>query len=220
MKLVAVTIGFDEKLPLRGLLKVGLDSSDVVLLVYSKTGGEFEVRKVEKAVEAFKDVVSRAGARVVDVVISGTDFYGDTVTVLEALKKHEAREVVAVLAGGMRITVFEVLTALLLHYRHGGVEAKVFLAREDGLYDVTLPVSMFYVSVTSRDNVVLKKLSEGGVMKRSRIVDEVSRETGISESMLYKVVKSLARRGLVVIEDDSVKLTELGRLTYEAIRKN
>ncbi|MEM1606257.1 MAG: hypothetical protein QXW41_08455, partial [Fervidicoccaceae archaeon] len=105
MKLVVVTVGFEEKLPLRGLLKVGLDAGDVVVLVYPRSGGEFEVRKVEKAVGVIKEFVGRAGAgvRVVDVEVSGLNFYEDVAKILLFLREQKAGEVVAVLAGGMRL---------------------------------------------------------------------------------------------------------------------
>lgn len=216
---MVVTVGFDERLPLRGILKLGLSESDIILLVYSKTGGEFEVRKVEKAVETLKDIVSKAGAKIIDLVVSGTDFYGDTATILSALRKYSAEEVVAVLAGGMRILVFEVLASLTLRYWITGLKSRVYIAREDGLYDVTLPLNAFYVRVSSREDAVLKMLSELGEVKRSVLVDEVSRRYGLSESLVYKVVKSLASKGLVLVNEDTVRLTELGRLVYEAIRR-
>ncbi|MEM1703148.1 MAG: CRISPR-associated CARF protein Csa3 [Zestosphaera sp.] len=220
MKLVVVTVGFDEKLPLRGILKIGIDAGDVVMLVYSKTGGEFEVKKVEKAVEAVKDVISKTGVKVVDVVVSGMNFYGDTTTVLRALREHSANEVVAVLAGGMRLTIFEVLIALLLRHKFSNTMVRVYVMREDGLYDIALPVEAFYTPLTPRESFVLRALYEKEGMKRSKLIDIVSHETGLSESMIYKVTKSLAKRKLVSLEDDTVKLTELGRLVYEAIRKD
>lgn len=219
MKLLVLTIGFDEKLPLRGILKLGVSEGDTILLVYSKTGGEFEVRKVEKAVETLKDIVSKAGAKTEDLVVSGLDFYRDVATILGALRQHRVDEVVAVLAGGMRILVYEALVALVLWYRLAGVRSRIHVAREDGLYDITTPVDLFYVKLSSRENAVLKKLTELGEMKRSALVDEVSREQGISESMVYKVLKSLSKKKLVAIEDDTVKLTELGRLVYEAAKR-
>ncbi|MEM4827975.1 MAG: hypothetical protein QXK07_08055 [Desulfurococcaceae archaeon] len=50
MRVVLVTVGRVEKLPLRGLLRVGLSAGDVVVLVYPRSCGELEVKKVKKAV--------------------------------------------------------------------------------------------------------------------------------------------------------------------------
>ncbi|MEM3974868.1 MAG: CRISPR-associated CARF protein Csa3 [Ignisphaera sp.] len=217
MKLVVVTVGFDEKLPLRGVLKVGLDSGDSVMLVYSKTGGEFEVKKVERAVDVLREIVRSTGAGVVEVEVSGTGFYDDVIAVLRSLKKQKADEVVAVLAGGMRLVIFEVLFALLTLYRLGrfqGVMGRVLLMREDGLYDVSLPLESFYATLPERGLAILKILCDRGEMRRSQLVEIASREAGLSESAVYKMVRNLSRRGLVVVESDVVRITELGRLIY------
>jgi len=217
MKLVIVTVGFDEKLPLRGVLKVGLDVSDVVMLVYSKTGGEFEVKKVERAVEVLKEIIRSTGAGVVEVEVSGTSFYDDVAVVLRSLRGQKADEVVAVLAGGMRLVIFEVLFALLTLYRLGRfqqVRSKVLLMREDGLYDVALPLESFYVTIPRNGLAVMRIIHSHGEVKRSRLVETASREAGLSESAVYKIIKELEKRGLVILEDDAVKMTDLGRLLY------
>ncbi|MEM2308231.1 MAG: hypothetical protein QXI94_04915 [Sulfolobales archaeon] len=217
MKLVVVTVGFDEKLPLRGMLKVGVDVSDTVMLVYSKTGGEFEVKKVGRAVEVLKEIIRSTGAGVVEVEVSGTSFYDDVAVVLRSLKEQKADEVVAVLAGGMRLVIFEVLFALLTLYRLGRfqqVRSKVLLMREDGLYDVALPLESFYVTIPRSGLAVMRIIHSHGEVKRSRLVETASREAGLSESAVYKLVKSLTQRGLVVVDSDVVRLTELGHLIY------
>ncbi|MEM1606383.1 MAG: CRISPR-associated CARF protein Csa3 [Fervidicoccaceae archaeon] len=217
MKLVVVTVGFDEKLPLRGVLKVGLDVGDTVMLVYSKTGGEFEVKKVGRAVEVLKEIIQSTGAGIVEVVVPGTNFYDDVTMVLRSLREQKADEVVAVLAGGMRLVIFEVLFALLTLYRLGRfqrVRSKVFLMREDGLYDVALPLESFYVTIPRNGLVVMRIIHKYGEVKRSRLVETASREAGLSESAVYKIIKELEKRGLVILEDDAVKMTDLGRLLY------
>lgn len=217
MRLFAITVGFDEKLPIRGLLKIGVDVDDIIMLIYSKSGGEFEVKKVEKAVEAVKDLIAKTRVSVVDVVVSGMNFYEDAATVLRTLRKHPAREVVALLAGGMRLVIFEALTAVLLYSSLSGVRARIHLMREDGLYDVALPVEAFRTSITPRGAAVLRVLYEKRTIKRSHLVESVSREIGISESMAYKVVKNLTEKGLVTINNDTLTLTDLGRLVCEAL---
>lgn len=217
MKLVVVTVGFDEKLPLRGILKVGLDAGDAVVFVYSRTGGEFEVKKVERAVGVLKELVNSTGARIVEVEVSGTSFYDDVTTVLRSLRSQKADEVVAVLAGGMRLVIFEVLFALLTLHRHGNqqrVKCSVLLMREDGLYDITLPLESFYVTVPESGLTVMRIIHSYGKMKRSQLVKMASRESGLSESAVYKVIRDMAIKGLVAVDGDVVKLAEMGRLFY------
>ncbi|MEM1703192.1 MAG: hypothetical protein QXQ31_03965 [Zestosphaera sp.] len=215
MKFVVVTVGFDEKLPLRGILKVGLDTGDVVILVYSKTGGDFEIRKVERAVEVLKELVQSTGAKVVEVEVSGTNFYDDVTVALRALRGLKANKVIAVLAGGMRLVIFEVLFALLTLYRHRRLdECKVLLMREDGLYDIVLPIESFYVTMPESGVVAMRVLYSHGEVKRSQLVKMASSESGLSESSAYKAVKDMAKKGLVAIDGEVVKLTEMGRLLY------
>ncbi|MEM3489719.1 MAG: CRISPR-associated CARF protein Csa3 [Nitrososphaerota archaeon] len=220
MRLIIVTIGFDEKLPLRGILKIGLDISDAVLIVYSKTGGEFEVKKVERAVEALKELVLGMGVKIAEVEVSGTNFYEDTATVLKTLKEYKVDEIVAVLAGGMRLVIFEVLFALLIIQRFSGlqkVRTRMLLMREDGLYYVSLSLDAFYVTLPARGEAVLRIIHDRGEIARSQLVELVSRDTGLSESAVYKIIKSLMERGFIVVEEDTVKLTELGHLVYVGI---
>lgn len=219
MKLIAVTVGFDEKLPIRSLLRVGIDVGDVVLLIYSKTGGEFEVKKVESAVKVLKEILSKSGVKVVDVVVSGMDFYRDIEEILKVFGEHPAEEIVALLVGGMRLTIFEVLVAALLRHRISGVSTRFHLMREDGMYEVSIPVEVFNVLPPPKAGVALKVLSVTGAMERRELVEAIARGTGVSESMAYKLIKSLAERSLVVVKGDVVRLTELGRLVYEATKR-
>lgn len=218
LRLVVVTVGFDEKLPLRGLLKLGLEDGDIVALVYSKSGGELDVKRVENAVQVLREIMSRVGADVVDVVVSGMDFYADVLSIARTLKKYKVKEVIAILAGGMRLVIFELLLALLLNYRLNGITTKILLYREDGLYSVMISAEMFHVSLPSRGLDVLRVLREWGEARRRVVVETIAREQGVSESLVYKLIEDLAQRGLVTIEDDTVKLSPLGVLALEVVR--
>ncbi|MEM4827976.1 MAG: hypothetical protein QXK07_08060, partial [Desulfurococcaceae archaeon] len=119
-----------------------------------------------------KEFVGRAGAgvRVVDVEVSGLNFYEDVLKILLYLMAQKASEVVAVLAGGMKLIVFEVLFALLMLHRHRGCTGcSVLLMREDGLYDAVLPVELFYVTVSRAELAVLRALRNEGALKRRRL---------------------------------------------------
>ncbi|MEM1830833.1 MAG: hypothetical protein QXJ97_04795 [Desulfurococcaceae archaeon] len=215
MKLVVVTVGFDEKLPLRGILKVGLDVGDVVALVYSMSGGEHDVKKVVRAIEVLKEIIGKAKVSVVEVEVSGTNFYDDVARILRFLKEQKIGEVVAVLTGGMRLLAFEVLFALLMFHRHRRREftrCDVLLMREDGLYDITLPIESFYTTSSETGLFVMRIIDNHGELKRSQLVRIASREAGVSESAVYKAIRDLVKKRIVVVENDNVKLTEIGRL--------
>jgi len=215
MKLVVVTVGFDEKLPLRGILKVGLDIGDVVALVYSMSGGEHDVKRVVRAIEVLKEIIGGAKVSVVEVEVSGTNFYDDVARILMFLKEQKIGEVVAVLTGGMRLLAFEVLFALLIFHRHRRREftrCDVFLMREDGLYDIILPIESFYATLSETGLFVMRIIGNHGELKRSQLVRIASREAGASESAVYKAIRDLVKKRIVVVENDNVKLTEIGRL--------
>ncbi|MEM2260954.1 MAG: hypothetical protein QXK24_00740 [Ignisphaera sp.] len=182
MKLVVITMGFDEKLPLRGVLRLGVDVSDTIMLIYSKTGEGLEVKNIEKTVERFKEIIQGIGTKIIEVVVSGTNFFDDVMTVLKSLKEQKADEVIAVLAGGSRIIIFETLFALLMYYRFGKFQQtriKVLLMHEDRIYSIVLPLEYFYVTIPRNGLAVMRIIHNHREIKRSQLVETASREAGL-----------------------------------------
>ncbi|MEM4621032.1 MAG: hypothetical protein QW607_12575 [Desulfurococcaceae archaeon] len=210
-------MGFDEKLPLRGVLKVGVDVSDTIMLIYSKIGEELEVKNIERVVGEFKEVIRSIGTKIIEVEVFETNFFDDVMTILKSLKEQKADEVVAVLAGGSRIIIFETLFALLMLYRFGKFQQtriKVLLMHEDGTYSIVLPLEYFYVTIPRNGLAVMRIIHNHREIKRSRLVEIASREAGLTISAVYKIIRDLNERGLIVIDGDTVKLTQLGYLIY------
>ena len=222
-KLALVSVGFDVNLVLRSLLKLGLSDGDIVLLLYSKSGGEYEQRKVEEAVKTLKSLLSGVRVEHRDVVVTGMDFVGDVATILKALSERRARSIVASLVGGMRIVLVEAVVALLLYRKFvdASAEIAVHTMREDGLYDVLVPLSaMNPPDLGAREATVLEELCRGLAGRpRNEIVSAVSREMGVTESMAYKVLESLERKRLVKVRDGAVEVTLLGKLVLAAVRQ-
>ncbi len=218
-----VTIGFDERLPLRALMRHGVLDGDVIALVYSKTGGEFEVRKVEAAIESLKDVVSKIGGGVVveEVTVSGSDFYGDVKEVIKWLKKavkmHSVREVKALLVGGMRFTIHSVLLAVMLFSFYTSTPSMVYTMREDGASEAAISHNYLVPpKISDRESSIIRLIGRRAV-NRADFVKYVSETQGISISMVYKVIDELEKKGVVHVENNEVKLTLLGELMYEAL---
>jgi len=221
-KLVLVSIGFDVNLVLKSLLKIGLIDGDVVLLLYSRSGGEYEQRRVEEAVKTLKTILAGARAEHYDVAVSGMDFASDVATILDALRQHRRESIVASLVGGMRLIIMEALAALVFYrqFVDSNADISIHVMREDGVYDVTLPLSVLVLPLLGpREASVLEKLGkELAGRPRSEVVSALSRETGITESMAYKVLESLEEKKLIVVRDSAVELTLLGRLVLSALR--
>ena len=215
-KLVVATLGFDERLVLRTLFKIGLDRDDTILLIYSKTGDPYDVERVERAVNAVKSIVGNLGVNIVDSVVSARDFLEDVVSIVKAIARYDrGGEVVAIFTGGMRLIIIESIVALLLYKRlvARDTKARVLVMREDGLYDVVLPLEVFEPSnVTDRELEVLVALCEPKDMKRSEVVKAVASKLGISEYAVYKYLAALERKGFVSLEDNKVRCSLLGEL--------
>ena len=216
-----ISIGFDVGLVTRSLLKVGLGSGDVVLLLYSKSGGEYEQRRVEEAVRAVKDLLAGARIEHYEVAVTGMDFASDVIAILKALKERGKPLIVASLVGGMRLVIMEAVTALLLYKRFisNDAEIAVHVMREDGMYDITLPVTVMNPpELGYREITVLRELGKGLAGKsKSEIASALSKDMEISESMVFKALDSLEKKGIIKTRSGSVELTLLGKLMLSAL---
>jgi len=220
-KVISCVIGFDEKLAFRSLLRVGFGPSDVIALIYSKTGSDYDVKKVESAVKNIKDLLSSAGAEFFDVVTSGMDFVEDVSIIVRSLKKTSADEVVGIISGGMRITAFETLLALQLYknFINQKSNVKIHIEREDGLYSISLPLEvMNLMPPPSRELESIKLLSDGE--KLDEAVRSLSSAMGVSRYTVYKLLYRLRKRRLITIEGKTLQLTISGKLIREALRSD
>jgi len=220
-RLIMCTVGFDEKLVLRSLLRIGFGIGDRIVLVYSKSGSEYDVRRVENAVNAIKNLLSSTGVAFHDVVVSGMDFVSDVVAIVKALMDYatNAAEIVAAVAGGMRLTVVETIVALQLYkiLLKGNADAKIYVAREDGLYDVFVPISILNPpSLQQKDLEVLKAVGDG--MKLSDAVEAISTRLEVTKYASYRLIRRLKKLGLVWLENHTIRLTLLGKIAKEVVQ--
>ena len=218
-----VSIGFDVNLVLRSLLKIGLGDGDVVLLLYSRSGGEYEQRRVEEAVKTIKDILAGTRVEHYEVVITGMDFASDVAAIVRALRGFGRKRIVASLVGGMRIAIIGAIVALVLYKRFVDADVEVYIhaMREDGIYDVFIPLLVLNPpELGPRELSFLEKLGGGLAGEpRSEIVSKLSREMEITESMAYKVLENLEDKGLVNVRNSTVELTLLGTLVLAAYQQ-
>jgi len=222
-RLIVCTVGFDEKLVLRSLVRVGFSVTDIVVLVYAKSGGEYEVKRVENAVGSIKELLDSVGVEYHDVVVSGMDFASDVATVIDWLKNHAGkRGIVGVITGGMRLMVVELLTALVLYrsYVDSSASIEIHVAREDGLYSTVLPITLFNPPpLTLREAEVLRLLGDLGsaITTLSDAVDALSAKLGVSRYVVYKFIQRLKAKGLIKRVDRTIELTDLGKLLQKVV---
>lgn len=209
------TVGFDEKLVIRSMLKLGIKEEYDIILVYSLSGGEYEQKKVKNAVESIKNILTPLGVNVSDINLPAEDIVFDVGIIVDELKKRKIKKITALLVGGMRILITEVLIALTLYKYFINPEAnvKIYIMREDGLYGVLLPLEVFHPSrLTEKELLVLRTLCKSGNIERSKFVSAVSRTLGTSESLIYKIINSLEEKGAVEVKGGIIKLTVLGAI--------
>lgn len=109
-KLLILTIGFDEKFPLRAVMRRGVSPGDVVLLV---TASPIEER-VKKAINMFRRMMLNV-AKDVDIQILELPVENPVESIRLIRRKVDevkADKVELNLSGGMRILLLEVLLAL------------------------------------------------------------------------------------------------------------
>jgi len=218
MKVVLTTVGFSVDLIIRSLLKIGLDKGDVIGLVYSLSGSDRDRKRVEDTVKAIKNIVNKTGIICQDIVITGTDFVRDVNIIIDTLKiLRNNKSIIASLVGGMRIAIIEVLVSLMLYKRLICPEAeiKLHIMREDGIYDIVLPLEAIDLpDLGKRELEALKILGKNKLLNRTRseLVNFLSKNMNITVSMAYKILHRLKKEGLLQIADGIVKSTLLGTL--------
>lgn len=215
LRLLIATVGFDEKLPMRALLSLGVNSGDRLVLVYVKPLGDYERMRVEGAVRAIRETLKGVGVEIYEVAVTGSNLSEDlSILSREIRGLVEEREVIAIPVGGMRILIPLVVTVLSALNAYLEVPVKFMFIREDGLYKFTITPEYFNIPRSSRRELeVLSIIKELEPVKRARLIDTVRARLGVTQALAYRWLDNLKRKGLVSVEGSRVSLTPLGRAT-------
>ena len=219
-RLILLTVGFESHLPLRGLLRIGVSPKDQLLLIYPSSGGEYEQKRVQNTVQQIKNITSNLGISIAELPLPCTNFDHDIISIIREIKKVKKKKAVAILAGGMRILIPEVVSALLAlrKYWNSNLAVEFFFMREDGLYEKRAQPDYFIPpDITDREIEVLNTILElGRVVERPRVVKTVVERLNVTESMAYKFITTLSSKRVIRIYDNHVELTPLGIIVLEA----
>ncbi len=205
-------VGFDEKLVIRAVLKVGVKPEDLVVLTYgATTSGEFEREKVKNAVRNLRKVLEGAGIKVIEIPIGAVKFSDDVKAIVDCLKEMRPSHIVVSLGSGMRYLAFVLLFSCFLYRELFMRDAKVVVhvAREDGLYDITANFSIVRV-VAGRRKLDALCLLHKGLTRRDEAVKKSMEALGIRHSAFYRLLERMERDGLIAIKDGVIELTEFG----------
>ena len=209
MQCIVGTIGFEAANFVRPFIALGLREDYKVVLVRARARGEYEKLKAERAVNEVKTLIGGdhilleydvAPSDLLDITDKLLDYCGD------------AEEIIGVLAGGMRPLMFLVLSALLILHKYKGLRVKITSMREDGLSFFTLEPEYFILpDLGEREGEVLAILAlHGGSLDRESLVKMLKTKWGTSHVIIYRRLKNLAKKKLIIIDGKTVKLTPLG----------
>lgn len=208
-------VGFDEKLVLRSVLRLGVKPGETALLIYSITAsGEFEKTKVENALKNLRKILSDAGVNVVEIQIPATNLPSDVNAIVKELEERRPGIVVASLGSGMRYVAFVILYSCILYRDLLNKKAQIYIhaAREDGLYDITLSLNVFKTFLGSRELEALCVFNElGGNMARDELIKKLMTTLNIKQTPAYKLLNRMEEHGLITADDNRVELTSLGK---------
>jgi CRISPR-associated protein Csa3 len=191
MKLLGLTIGFDERFAIRALMRAGIGGGDRVLVFVAEPMEE----RAERCLKLFREFVSKyvedVNLKIVEVKVG--DFSSAVLRMKRALEDFVkgADEVVLNLSGGMRALILEALSAAVLLELDLTVEVELENLR--GL--IAFPLRLLGAESLSREEIrILSVLVEaGGELDLS----EVSEMSSMPRSSVHKRLRRLVERGLV-----------------------
>lgn len=192
LKVLVLTLGFDEKFAVRALLRAGLSFGDKALIFLAEPLDERAI----KAWKTVEDIISRyfSGVTIEAIKINVADFYDSIKKISEKLRAeiNENSQLIINLSGGMRVLILEVLIAAHIVGLRGEVEVEY----ENFMGLTRFPLEILKLELKDKDKLILRFLKS---KKRASIVTMIE-ELGLSKSAAHRRIGKLARNKLVKVE--------------------
>ena len=191
MKVLALTLGFDERFAIRAMMRAGVSSGDRIVVLVVEPLEE----KASKCLQMVREFLSKY-VQNVELRICSVDVrkFEDAVSSIKAELRdavRDADEVVLNLSGGMRALILETLVAALLL----GFECRVEVELEDLTGVVYFPMRLLGSIKLSKGEleVLLKLLETESWMSLS----DISKASKLPRSTTHKRLRRLIEAGLV-----------------------
>lgn len=221
-RIFVLTLGFEEKFPLRAVVRHGIEEGDLLVVVT----GPF-TDKTRRALESLKDIVEKIAGSGVEVRVLELEpscgFTCALAKIYDELAKlgSSDSEVVASLSGGMRVAVLAAFAAMqLLSLR--GRRVKVELETEDSSMLLEVPQPILRLHRLAAD-LTEEKLRLLGALVPEATVEELARATGRNTSTVRRHLKRLEAEGLVAPKGKRPKkyaLTPEGLLLLKVLHRS
>jgi len=194
LKILILSLGFDERFAIRSILRTGLSSGDKVLIFTA----EPIVDKAEKALQIVLEFLKKyfEGVEYEVISIPTKDFERSVSMIGERLMKLKSLgyDVILNLSGGMRSLIIELLVASTLVGLKGVVEVE--LENLEGYLSFTIDVLRIRAPLKEEYKSVLNAIIEAGEINLSQL----SRKVAMAKSTIHKIVKKMIEEGLVEYE--------------------
>jgi len=191
MKVLALTLGFDERFAVRAMMRGGISSGDRIVVFMAEPVEERASRCLQVVREFLSRYVRDVEFRVLKVDVGR--FEEAVSRIRRGLQEavRGAEEVVLNLSGGMRALILEVLSAALLL----GLDCMVEVELENLTGVVSFPIRLLRASKLSRGDleILSRLLKTGGWVSLS----ELSRVSKMPRSTVHKRLRRLIEIGLV-----------------------
>ena len=190
MKVLVLTLGFDERFAIRAIMRAGVGSGDRIVVFVVEPLEE----KASKCLQMVRGFLSKY-VQDVELNICGVNVrkFEDAVSNIKAELRDivkDADEVVLNLSGGMRALILETLSAALLL----GFECRVEVELEDFTGVVYFPLRLLSSIRLSKGELEVLKLLE---TRNWMSLFDISRLSKLPKSTTHKRLKRLVNAGLV-----------------------
>ncbi len=205
------TLGFDERHVIRSLLSMGMEGVRWIVLLLPDW--PMDERSLQ-AVKEIKRIAGLAGLRMEDVVVKHVkveDFWSAVSTIITVFTEWYTRgseKFILSLGGGLRALVLEAYTATLFLPKDIARRTVIRIDMEAKPASITIERSNIPLCLqpTEQEIRVLRKLLENPAT-----LTNLSRELGIPKTTTWKILNRLQENNLVAKEENTYKITELGK---------
>jgi len=200
MKVLLVSLGFDEKFQIRSVMRNYKEIDKVVII------GRLDNEKSKKALDSLSEFLRTTGVDFEFVEVDPHDFNDTVAKLISIISKYKSKGFIVNLSGGMRILIIEILVAFTL----SGINAKVEVETEDFLSVITFETDYLRPLSLSPDHINILN----AIRKGYNTITAIHKYVGLPLSTTWRRVKDLQREGLIT---EDLRLTEKGELAIRIV---
>lgn len=181
-----------------------LSPTEIILVIeknLEKLGGKEPKEKkesIKKLKENFGEIINISEIKTSSLY----DLYGITKDVVRGIDKIKEGEIILNISEGRKPLSFGI--SLAGYLRRGKVNAIYYLIKETNDF---LKMPFLNFSVNKVQTEILKKLKNS-----VRSIKELKESLNKSKSVFYQYLKELEKDGYIEIEEEKIKISELGRI--------